>query len=213
MKLSLSILVLSAACAATAQVTFGTLQNVVGSGSFETGLVVQWETGASARALAWGFRHDGTATVADMVAAIVAADPALYNYTEEFSFGRAIYGVGYDADRSGVVGVGYVTGATPDDATPLDPQDPWRAGWLSAGYWSLWNAPAAAAPGGWAEAPTGISDQTLTSGGWHALAFAPSSNGWTTAVTPGIDAAPVPEPVSLAVIGLGLACVKRRRKA
>lgn len=189
--------------------SFSDIRFWAGTGSHQAGLVIQWSDGNTPQSLAWGYRFDGVKTGEDMFRAVVAADPRLFAYTDQFSWGYAAYGIGYDADGDGVIGTGYTTGATPDDALANDSDDRWRTGWLTNGYWSYWTGSDGSEAAGWASASFGMSDRTLGDGSWDALSFAPAPN-WTADPPSGIEAA-VPEPGSLLAVAGGLAAFAWRR--
>ena len=82
--------------------TLDDIQLWVGTGSNRAGLIVDFKTGSGNQSFAWGFRWNGTATGADMVNAIAAANNAGLRATiQHFSFGDAVDGFGFDQNRDG----------------------------------------------------------------------------------------------------------------
>lgn len=207
----ISLFALAASAANALSFGFGDIQYWFGSGSNQASVVIQWDTADSPQALAWGVRFDGSLSGAALFDTVLN-DPRLYAYQEEFSFGRGIYGIGYDIDNGGVTGSGYTNGGSaPDDALANDPGDRWKVGWLSNGFWSLWTASGSEAAG-FSSASVGVSDLGVTDSTWMLLAFAPASNGWSTTPPSGIAAAPVPEPATLGAVGIGVVTLLRRRR-
>lgn len=221
-QLTLTLAALAVAGSAHA-IHFEDIEFWSGTGSQRAGFVLQWETGPTATALAWGYRYDGTATVDDMIRSLsrwvdgdgnihLGADARLFSYGAFNSIGTAIYGFGYDTDNSGVTGSGYTTGPLFDDAVANDSTDEWRVGWSVNGFWSLWDGAIGDETSTWGFASQGVSSNPLRNNGWTAFAFAPASNGWSTEMTENIRAAPVPEPATLVVLAAGAALLARRRR-
>lgn len=209
----ITLFVLSAATANAFSFTFNDVQYWFGNGSKQAGVVIQWDTADSPQALAWGVRYDGALTGENLFD-IVLNDARLYAYQDNFSFGRGIYGIGYDSNNGGVTGNGYTnSGSTPDTAVANDPTDKWKVGWFSNGFWSLWSANGANATG-FSSASTGVSGYNVNNNDWMLLAFAPASNGWSTNPPTNIAAAaaPVPEPATGAIIGVGALALMRRKQ-
>ena len=141
-------------------VSFNDIQFWIGSGTNRAGLVVEWSTpetfGGSTvpapvadKSLVWGYRFDGTATGAQMLAAILAADPRLYVVIDE-TYGTYVEAIGYhlagggggitDGSFTNFFTNGLLTNATVDvdAAAPLTPGDLYWGGYFGPN-WELWN--------------------------------------------------------------------------
>ena len=89
--------------------TFDMIQSWTGEGANKAALVIQWNDFKEKNALVFGYRWDGQATGADMIRAVVAANPQLYGliqYTNVSSptdpnGGYTINGFGWDTDGDG----------------------------------------------------------------------------------------------------------------
>lgn len=89
--------------------TFDMIESWAGEGSNQAALVIQWNDSKETSALVFGYRWDGMATGADMIRAVVAANPQLYGliqYTNVSSptdpnGGYTINGFGWDRDADG----------------------------------------------------------------------------------------------------------------
>jgi hypothetical protein len=112
--------------------SMGDVQFWVGSGANQAALVIDWNDGKSPESLAWGFRWDGSATGQTMLDAIKSADPRL-TQTPGGGGPATVYGLGFDVD-----GDGFAINGSGDTATPSDPDDHYRAGWFSSGFWTYW---------------------------------------------------------------------------
>ena len=90
--------------AADGSFTMDMIQSWCGEGENQAALVIQWNDDEEPAALVFGYRWDGVATGADMVRAVVAANPRLYGliqYTNVSSptdprGGYTINGFGWD---------------------------------------------------------------------------------------------------------------------
>lgn len=93
--------------------TFDDITNWTGQGENRAALVIQWNTDEEENALVFGYRWSGQATGADMLKAVVSANPRLYalmQYTNVSSptdpnGGYTINGIGWDADEDGEIGL------------------------------------------------------------------------------------------------------------
>lgn len=201
--------------------SFSDIQNWTGSGGNEAAMVVDWYDGKQPESLVWGYRWNGTATGEDMLRAIVASDPHLYvKVSDQTPYGVALFGIGYDTDGNGL---SLDSGETftnrtivadyshADGAHAVDPADHYQEGWYS-GYWSYYVAETdGTIPGGadWQYSGAGMSGRILQNGSCDGWAYDAAFSG----VTPeNPTPAAVPEPDSLATLGLGLLALRRRRR-
>ena len=184
--LTLALTLLAATCASTSAfaLDFSGIRNWTGTGANRAALVIDFKD--SGPAYAWGYYFDGARTGYDMLSAIAAADPALSFTFTQYSFGKAIDGISY----RGLATAGF------DPGTP--------------GYWAYYTA--TPLPANWVSSNVGLEARTLTNDVWDGLSWAPAF----AATAPRGDivaAAPVPEPASLAALGLGALALLRRRRA
>lgn len=199
------VALVSCAPAMGASFAFDDIQYWVGSGTNRAAIAIDWsDTSNDPPALVWGFRWSGTAHGSDMLAAVVADDPALFaRLGGTRTNPQAVYGLGYDANHNGQFGI--------DDGTPFDAQgfaftgpsdlsmatdagDYYSEGWF-AGFWAYGNASSDPyAPGGsWSHSPVGMASRLLNDGAWDSWAFSSSTASVNTfAVNP--VAAPSPYP-------------------
>ncbi len=196
--------------------SFDDIQLWSGEGSHRAALVIQWNDGGTATSLAWGFRFEGTENTETLLTFSVFSDPRLYLYGGPNGLhGLPVYGLGYDANATGVTGDGFTNaGSTPDDATTNDPGgDRWKVGWLTKGFWQLKIGSTGNSAGTWTDAVTGVTEDLIGDNNWRALSFASAETGWTAADPTGIAAATaVPEPSIALALAAGLAALARRRK-
>jgi hypothetical protein len=176
---------LSSTCSANASSRDG-IEFWAGTGSKRATLVVDWSDVESSRpAIAWGFRWEGAATGADMLAAIVAADPRLFvRWSASGSGGQAVYGIGYDADGDNEFALddatvfdaeGFALSGPSDTAASIDLLDFYAEGWLFSGFWHYGVAASNPNAGGaWVSSSTGASGRSLVDGAWDAWTFTAS---------------------------------------
>ncbi|MCE5269134.1 MAG: PEP-CTERM sorting domain-containing protein [Planctomycetaceae bacterium] len=225
----LGLFVLLAASVADAGVvsSFNDIQYWVGNGQNRAALVIDWAGDSSTdQSWVWGFRWDGAATGEDMLQAIVAADPALYERVgpRHAVYGLPLYGLGYDLNHNGVFGISDETAFSPttgiattgvhDGAVATDSGDLYKEGW-DTGFWnygiSVGGNPFGA--GHWGPSDVGMSVTTLADGDWNGFAY---ETDWAFNSYPANPyAAVVPEPSTLilaVVAGLIAVTFRRRRK-
>lgn len=129
--------------------TMDAIQNWTGTGQKRAALVIQWNDEKNPDALVWGYKWDGEATGADMLEAIVAADPRLFALLMKGTqFGTTLGGFGYDINQANVPvlingttekevvnGVVQATSYDFDDWSCNDDADHWGSGW-NYSYWA-----------------------------------------------------------------------------
>ncbi len=220
-----AVLLMTAVCCGPAAAdpyvdfSFDDITYWVGEGSNEAAMVIDWRDGKEPESLAWGYRWDGEATGADMIAAIFGNgaasggpyaggldgdDSRLYvrlQWWDMFGGAYTVSGFGYDLDNDGF---GYVPGEWDgEDGTPEDPDDHYVDGWYS-GYWSYW-----VSDGGseWGYSGNGISSRNLSDGSWDGWSFSGTAGygDGSAPITPlAAQAAVVPIPGAIWLLGSGL---------
>jgi hypothetical protein len=180
--------------------TFDDIQFWVGSGSNRAALAIDWgDDSTQPSALVWGYRWNGTAHGSDMLTSIVAADPGLFAKLGTSSTNRAVYGLGYDANRNGEFGIdddtvfdsqGFAFTDPADLAVATDSGDYYAEGWFT-GFWHYGIAANNPYDGGsWSDIASGMSGRTLADGAWDSWTFSPTFNFGSFAKNP--VAAPSP---------------------
>jgi hypothetical protein len=184
MKTLASITLLSLSSLSMAQFGLNDLTYFTGAGSNRAALVVDFKNGGPS--YVWGFQFNGTVTGQQMIEAI-AADPVsgLSIQKTSFSFGDALTGISFKGNNVG----GFNPGST--------------------GYLAYYLADgSASAPTSWNSSSVGMGGRTVANNSWDGWSWAP--NFVATAPSTNYVAA-VPEPATLAILGLGVAALSRRR--
>jgi hypothetical protein len=175
----------------------------VGTGANRAALVIDWvENGAEPPALVWGYRWDGAATGARMLADVLTADDRLFAKLRGSAANPiALYGVGYDANDDGsfvlsdgtafdAAGMAFTDPA--DAAFSLDSQDYYAEGWYT-GFWHYGIASGNPFSGGaWTDTPVGMAGRTLSDGDWDSWTYSPTFNFASFAANPVAAASPYP---------------------
>jgi hypothetical protein len=199
---------------ASGSFSFDDIEFWVGEGFNEAALVIDFNDGIEPVSLAWGYRFNGETTGEDMILDIVHADPLLYGkVTEPGEFGISVFGLGYDLDADGfalddgtVFEDGLFVGPPADGTMSLDPDDHYREGWFTDGFWGYYLGIDPYDGGSWESAMSGPSDRVLSDGDWDGWSWQPNFEG-----TPPDEPVPaVPAPAALWLM-VGLEFVRRRR--
>lgn len=197
---------------------YGDVTRWVGTGDNTAALAVEFQDGKGNVSEVWGYRFDGTATQEDMLTAIVTDDTSLFmQYDSSTSLGASLFGLGYDRDNDGfsVTGLTFdsngildedVNGSTTDSANADtgildDADDSFENGWNTNGFWLTWTINENES--NWNQS-FGISSTSVLDNSWHAFVFDDDFS---------FDDIPaIPEPTSLALLGLGSLTLLRRRR-
>ena len=164
--------------AARAEFTLDDIHFWVGEGTNRAAVVVDWSAdGASP--LAWGYRWNGEATLADALVDILREDNRLHALAEEGEYGLSLYAMGYDrADVAATFIFDFNGGdivAQSSDAEAL------VAGGWNMGYWAQWFAPVGDSLDADMESlhyGSGLSATPLEDRSWHVLQFQRPEWGW-----------------------------------
>lgn len=180
------------------------LQSWVGSGGNEAVLVIDWNDNINPVSFAWGFRwqSDTTATGRDMLNAVNAADNRLFEASGGFDGtggSTTVYGLGYDVDGDG--GSFVVTDEGIETGYATDSDDYYSEGWSVAGFWEY----SSSTNGDNWSYVTGLSERVLSDKDWDGWSFA-AAPGWYG----GDPDIPVPEPMTVTLLGLGYLLLRRR---
>lgn len=214
---------------------FGDLAFWTGSGSNQSGLVIQWNDSKSPQALAWGFNWSSGSTLNDMLLAVLGADVRLFARGDSAAnFGPSYFGFGYSnsgnfsvtgaVDQFGTsvtpvfvnglsdMNTNPTTTQAPTSSTaagPSNPLDRYVEGWNDNGYWELFTGTGTSYPGTWTSSFAGAS-QALVNNDWYA--FSISQPNFDSNL-PGVATAAVPEPSTflLLIVTGGLFLYARKR--
>lgn len=182
---------------------FQDITNWAGTGTKQAALVIDWNDGVNPESLVWGFRWNGGATGQDLLNAVMAMDTRL-SRVEGGGGPSTIYGLGYDLD-----GDGFSITGTGDTAFATDADDHYKAGWFTSGFWGYFEALATTElPTTWNWGSASFLGSTMIDQSWQGLSWAPAFNGTEPSAPTN---APVPEPATMAALGLGVAALLRRR--
>ncbi|MEM8944152.1 MAG: hypothetical protein AAGD11_03135 [Planctomycetota bacterium] len=151
----------------------------VGGGENQAALIIDWDGESPLDdALVWGYRWDGSATAADVGAAMFASDQRLFaKLSQVAGLGTAIIGLGYDenndsqfalTDNTAFDADGISTGPLSDGESSVDLADRYVEGWF-LGFWHLGFADVS--PSDWTSASTGVDELALVDQRWISLAF------------------------------------------
>lgn len=208
----------------TPALTLDELAIWAGTGTNRAALIVAWPVPASptecpdvlhpARtAWVWGFRWNGTATVADLVRAVLQTDRRLFMLTAaEVADATVVRAVGLDAnqnERFGLrgperwllpeafaAGPGAVTPAELQSLQPLESGD-WYAAVNADGDWQVWREPgekggfeSLPAPDAWVSEEPALEAGELRDGSWVALVWGGAPE-WASSLRVEPAAAPV----------------------
>ncbi|HEV2318468.1 MAG TPA: hypothetical protein VGV18_01875 [Verrucomicrobiae bacterium] len=156
-----TILALAGLVTEAQAISLNDIQLWAGSGTNRAALVVEWNSPVllnyssvpapiASKTMAWGYRFNGTATGAQMLEAILAADPKLYVMVNE-AYGTFVTGIGYNLNDNGVIGLtdgvstNYFTNGLltnndtsfADSAAPINSGDLYWGGYFGPN-WQVW---------------------------------------------------------------------------
>jgi hypothetical protein len=195
MKTLLSALIISAATISQA-LQFENIRYWVGSGSNEAAFVIDFNGGGTGISYAWGYRFDGVKTGEQMLRDIAAHDPLLSADIQSFSFGAFLDRLSYTPAPLAVT----LTGASNFVDSPYK-------------YWSYYTGNSGANTN-WSSSNVGMSARNLVNGSVDGWSFTVDANfGPGVAPSDPIFVQPVPEPATMAILGLGAIGALRRRRA
>ena len=168
--------------------TFDDVQFWAGTGSNRAAMVIDWDDATSANtALVWGYRWDGSASGAQMLETIVAADNRLFAKLNQPVGGNflLLYGLGYDATNDGQFSLsdgtifdadGFAVTGPADVALSTDPGDYYAEGWFT-GFWHYGQSDGNMSPyagGDWKHGGNGMVGRSLLDGDWDSWTFTPN---------------------------------------
>ena len=180
---TLALAILSSA--SFAQFAFRDLSYWTGTGSNRSALVMDFKNGGPS--YVWGYQFDGSKTGQDMIQAL-AADVAtgISIQITSYSFGDALTGFSFKGNNVG----GFNPG--------------------SAGYLSYYLADgSSSAPTSWTSSSVGMGGRLLNNNSWDGWSWAANFNPSAPSTS---FVAAVPEPLSVGILGVGIAGLAARRR-
>jgi len=198
---ALGMAITSARTCRAQQFTFDDIEFWVGSGVHRAALVIDWvENATQPPALVWGYRWEGAATGANMLAAILADDDRLFAKLGGSAVSPvAVYGLGYDANGDGQFAVddgtlfddsGIAITGPADSGIAVDGNDYYAEGWYT-GFWHYGVSSNNPFDGGsWSDTAVPMAGRTLSDGCWDSWAFTPTYNFAAFAQNPVAAASP-----------------------
>jgi PEP-CTERM motif len=192
MKTIISSLILVASVSGQA-IQFENIRYWVGSGANQAALVIDFNGGTAQGSFVWGYRFDGAKSGEEMIRDIAAHDPTLDVGIISYSFGGFLDVVAYTPVPLAITLIGQ--SVSNSSATK---------------YWSYYNG-MNGSNSNWSYSNLGMSGRTLSNGDVDGWSFTSDPNfGPGNAPTPPIPANPVPEPATLAGLGIALAYWKKK---
>lgn len=185
MKTLATLALATLSSASFAQFAFSDISYWTGSGSNRSALVVDFKNGGPS--FVWGYQFNGSKTGQDMIQALAAdAATGLSIQITSYSFGDALTGLSFRGNSVG----GFNPG--------------------SAGYLSYYLADgSSSAPSTWIDSQVGMGGRQLSDNSWDGWSWAANFN----ASVPSANlVAAVPEPMTLSILGIGLAGLSTRRR-
>jgi hypothetical protein len=189
--------------------TLSNIQNWVGTGTNQAGLVISWNDGKAPDSLVFGYRWSGAdPTVFGMMQAIDAANPR-FSFTAHPSYPNAsVFSVFYDLTGNGGVPVIGTPGdlGGPENGHAAFAGDHYAEGWYT-GFWGevvgvgnpynggSWNS---------TTLPQGVGNDTVTNNSWFGLSFTSDLINFNIP-DPSFPTDPTatPEPSSVCLLSLG----------
>lgn len=180
---TLSLAILSSA--SFAQFAFSDISYWTGSGSNRAALVMDFKNGGPS--YVWGYQFSGSKTGQDMIQALAAdAATGISIQITSYSFGDALTGFSFKGNNVG----GFNPG--------------------SAGYLSYYLADgSSSAPTSWTSSSVGMGGRQLNNNSWDGWSWAANFNPSAPSTS---FVAAVPEPLSVGILGVGIAGLAARRR-
>ena len=183
---------------------FSNLQYVIGTGTNEAALVIDWNDGITPEALAWGYCWNGSCTGLQMLNAVAAADSRVHLFT--IYGGTAVYGIGFDLTGSGGTFAPGTPGLTTETGTAPYAGDHYAEGWRT-GFWGYdIGTGDPYTSGSWTKSAAGAGSRQLANGSWDGWSFSTNNVYPFDVPDPGFPTAvqPLPEPSSIGLILIGM---------